>query len=240
MLETTPMKMTLLAALLVVSFVAAADPPAAGAKPYDYAKGGASECLTDSLGDERRHADGPPYWTVTCFSGTKQSPVDIDPSMLDVSCRNAVRSICVDQRMRAAADVRQVQRVDDVAQRAEHGPDECVALMRTVSPVKITDESPTKAEYIIRGGGLPADYKLAQVTFLFSKLPPKPSLQLHMHWAQGSECAGSEHTIGGRAYPMEIHLVHVKVGGSQRPPSCRWARRRRHRWPTGTPSSDSW
>ncbi|KAL7844365.1 hypothetical protein SRHO_G00229040 [Serrasalmus rhombeus] len=46
----------------------------------------------------------------------------------------------------------------------------------------------------IRGGGLPDTYK---------------AVQFHLHW--GSDCGpGSEHTVDGEQYPMEVHIVHIK------------------------------
>ncbi|NWX97161.1 CAH15 anhydrase, partial [Nothoprocta ornata] len=52
------------------------------------------------------------------------------------------------------------------------------------------------AEHIsIRGGGLPGTYR---------------ALQLHFHW--GSPAGnGSEHTLDGRQFPMELHIVHINV-----------------------------
>lgn len=47
----------------------------------------------------------------------------------------------------------------------------------------------------ISGGGLPSRFQAAQ---------------LHFHW--GSENSrGSEHQVGGRKYPMEIHIVHYNA-----------------------------
>ncbi|TNN54276.1 Carbonic anhydrase 4 [Liparis tanakae] len=47
----------------------------------------------------------------------------------------------------------------------------------------------------IRGGGLPGAYN---------------SLQFHLHWGNGSSVPGSEHTVNGKRYPMELHIVHIK------------------------------
>ncbi|KAI5096667.1 carbonic anhydrase 4 [Silurus meridionalis] len=46
----------------------------------------------------------------------------------------------------------------------------------------------------IRGGDLPATYK---------------AIQLHLHWGV-EDGLGSEHTIDGEQYPMELHIVHIK------------------------------
>ncbi|XP_061071575.1 carbonic anhydrase 15 [Conger conger] len=47
----------------------------------------------------------------------------------------------------------------------------------------------------VRGGGLPADYT---------------TLQLHFHWGSNST-NGAEHTVNGRRYPMEMHIVNMKT-----------------------------
>ncbi|KAM3615357.1 uncharacterized protein V6R79_000898 [Siganus canaliculatus] len=46
----------------------------------------------------------------------------------------------------------------------------------------------------ISGGDLNATYK---------------ALQLHLHWGKDGS-PGSEHTIDGEQYPMEMHIVHIK------------------------------
>nr|XP_046245483.1 carbonic anhydrase 4b [Scatophagus argus] len=46
----------------------------------------------------------------------------------------------------------------------------------------------------IKGGNLPATYK---------------ALQLHLHWGKDGG-PGSEHTIDGEQFPMEMHIVHIK------------------------------
>ncbi|KAG8001854.1 Carbonic anhydrase 4 [Nibea albiflora] len=46
----------------------------------------------------------------------------------------------------------------------------------------------------IKGGNLPTTYK---------------ALQLHLHWGKNGG-PGSEHTIDGERFPMEMHIVHIK------------------------------
>ncbi|XP_051530962.1 carbonic anhydrase 4-like [Myxocyprinus asiaticus] len=42
------------------------------------------------------------------------------------------------------------------------------------------------------------------------------SVQFHLHWGNGSSGPGSEHTVDGKKYPMELHIVnvHSKYNGS--------------------------
>jgi len=49
---------------------------------------------------------------------------------------------------------------------------------------------------ILRGGQLAGDYQI---------------LQLHFHWG-ANDARGSEHTVDGKEYPLELHVVHRKVG----------------------------
>ncbi|XP_062382480.1 carbonic anhydrase 6-like [Sardina pilchardus] len=48
----------------------------------------------------------------------------------------------------------------------------------------------------VSGGSLPTDYS---------------SLQFHLHWGNGSSVPGSEHTVDGKRYPMELHIVNAKT-----------------------------
>lgn len=50
---------------------------------------------------------------------------------------------------------------------------------------------PANAGITVKKGGLPGDFTL---------------LQLHFHWGDSST-KGSEHTVDGKAYPLEVHLV---------------------------------
>ena len=35
-------------------------------------------------------------------------------------------------------------------------------------------------------------------------------LQLHFHWGK-DDTRGSEHTLGGHTYPLEMHIVHTRT-----------------------------
>ncbi|RVE59583.1 hypothetical protein OJAV_G00189860 [Oryzias javanicus] len=37
------------------------------------------------------------------------------------------------------------------------------------------------------------------------------SLQFHLHWGNGTSTPGSEHTVDGKRYPMELHIVNSKA-----------------------------
>merc|ERR1712037_452457 len=51
-------------------------------------------------------------------------------------------------------------------------------------------------EGILTGGQLAGEYQI---------------LQLHFHWG-ANDARGSEHTVDGKEYPLELHVVHRKVG----------------------------
>ncbi|KAK1881124.1 Carbonic anhydrase 4 [Dissostichus eleginoides] len=65
-------------------------------------------------------------------------------------------------------------------------------IKNTGKTVKITLTSGIK----ISGGGLSEPYD---------------SLQFHLHWGNGSSVPGSEHTVNGKRYPMELHIVNSKA-----------------------------
>ncbi|KAJ0060159.1 hypothetical protein NL108_004007 [Boleophthalmus pectinirostris] len=47
----------------------------------------------------------------------------------------------------------------------------------------------------VKGGDLPGTYD---------------SMQFHLHWGNGASVPGSEHTVDGKRYPMELHIVNLK------------------------------
>lgn len=54
---------------------------------------------------------------------------------------------------------------------------------------------PESLDITVSGGGLDGTYQLAQ---------------FHMHWGS-TDCRGSEHTVDGKQYPLEIHYVHFNT-----------------------------
>ncbi|XP_063749946.1 LOW QUALITY PROTEIN: carbonic anhydrase 4-like [Eleginops maclovinus] len=65
-------------------------------------------------------------------------------------------------------------------------------IANTGKTVKVTLASGVQ----ISGGGLSDTYD---------------SLQFHLHWGNGSSVPGSEHTVNGKRYAMELHIVHSKA-----------------------------
>uniref|UniRef100_A0A673G8S7 Carbonic anhydrase n=1 Tax=Sinocyclocheilus rhinocerous TaxID=307959 RepID=A0A673G8S7_9TELE len=55
--------------------------------------------------------------------------------------------------------------------------------------IRLDDEKMT-----VQGGDLPGLYN---------------TIQFHLHWGNGSSSPGSEHTVDGKQYPMELHIVNV-------------------------------
>jgi len=51
---------------------------------------------------------------------------------------------------------------------------------------------------VLSGGPLEGEYKI---------------LQLHFHWGS-DDSRGSEHTLNGESFPIELHIVHTKVGAA--------------------------
>ncbi|KAE8284279.1 Carbonic anhydrase 4 [Larimichthys crocea] len=52
-----------------------------------------------------------------------------------------------------------------------------------------------KSGVSVSGGDLPTSYN---------------TLQFHLHWGNGTSVPGSEHTVNGKRYPMELHIVNIK------------------------------
>ncbi|XP_075948890.1 carbonic anhydrase 4-like [Anarhichas minor] len=66
------------------------------------------------------------------------------------------------------------------------------SITNTGKTVKVNFNSNIK----ISGGGLSEDYD---------------SLQFHLHWGNGASVPGSEHSVNGKRYPMELHIVNSKA-----------------------------
>jgi len=68
-------------------------------------------------------------------------------------------------------------------------------LVNNGHTAKLTTHHTSGAIPTMMGGGLPAKYAFAQV---------------HFHWGSNDE-QGSEHLVDGKAFPLEMHLVHYKA-----------------------------
>jgi len=77
---------------------------------------------------------------------------------------------------------------------AYYWPLDDVQLVNTGHTLQL--QSPELNRRIISGGGLNDEYSLQQI---------------HLHWAP-EDGNGSEHTFGGRHFPVEMHLVHAIRG----------------------------
>uniref|UniRef100_A0A8C6WW61 Carbonic anhydrase XVb n=1 Tax=Neogobius melanostomus TaxID=47308 RepID=A0A8C6WW61_9GOBI len=64
-------------------------------------------------------------------------------------------------------------------------------IENTGDTVKVNFDSGVR----VSGGNLPGTYD---------------SLQFHLHWGNGASVPGSEHTVDGKRFPMEFHIVSIK------------------------------
>ncbi|XP_074519909.1 uncharacterized protein LOC141785478 [Halichoeres trimaculatus] len=65
-------------------------------------------------------------------------------------------------------------------------------IENTGKTIKVT----LKSGLLVSGGALPE---------------PFDSLQFHFHWGNGTQTPGSEHTVNGVRYPLELHIVNSKA-----------------------------
>jgi len=68
------------------------------------------------------------------------------------------------------------------------------ALKNNGHTVQLDVATPGTGVGVLSGADLPEDYQI---------------LQLHFHWGK-TDARGSEHTLNGVEYPLELHIVHVK------------------------------
>lgn len=75
------------------------------------------------------------------------------------------------------------------------GFDDTTAMSKLVNTGKIVKVVFKAGRLSVSGGGLSGVYD---------------SLQFHFHWGNLSSGPGSEHTVDGKRYPMELHIVNAK------------------------------
>lgn len=72
---------------------------------------------------------------------------------------------------------------------------------RSVSAVFLPVAIMLKDDYFVRGAGLPGRFKAEKVEF---------------HWGPSNGSEGSEHSINGRRYPVEVGSIHYVYHMSKR------------------------
>ncbi|KAI2797462.1 Phospholipase A2 crotoxin acid subunit CA [Blomia tropicalis] len=121
-----------------------------------------------------------PDITVT---GLRQSPIDIQSSSTESGSNRTKRSLTGDDGSNAPLTI------DYSAITGSAG----LTLENTGHGWKLNIPDEIAAQCPITGGPLGSDqYRL---------------LQIHCHWGRDASC-GSEHTIDGKSFPCEVHLVH--------------------------------
>ncbi|XP_078081093.1 carbonic anhydrase 4-like isoform X2 [Mustelus asterias] len=84
-------------------------------------------------------------------------------------------------------------------------------LDKSLSPIKFEgyDDADTNKNWIIRNNGHSVQVALSgDINIKGGDLPGTyKAIQFHYHWGTASD-PGSEHTIDGEQYPMELHIVH--------------------------------
>jgi len=134
---------------------------------------------------------------VPACNGVKQSPIDIpakyggllpgsESTPLKMSNYAAVRFATFSNTGENHGDF---SKSDDRVSNGIFKNNGHTAQLDAVSPLGST-------QGILSGGQLSGDYQI---------------LQLHFHWG-ANDNLGSEHTVDGKMYPLELHVVHVKVG----------------------------
>ncbi|MEQ2166111.1 hypothetical protein GOODEAATRI_024308, partial [Goodea atripinnis] len=84
------------------------------------------------------------------------------------------------------------------------------------SPINIVSanasENAKLTEFIFQGyNSITAMTKIENTGKTGGDLPESyDSLQFHLHWGNGTASPGSEHTVDGKRFPMELHIVNSK------------------------------
>jgi len=136
--------------------------------------------------------DGPHTWAVDCHNamGRKQSPINIDPSHIETvsSLPDLVWHYDTTDCKRIC-NTGHGWKVDIVPTRDPSVPVTNLGLYKIMGDGCNSGEHHPQG---ISGGPLKDNYRL---------------VQFHMHWGRTDKC-GSEHTVNGRSFAGEIHLVH--------------------------------
>lgn len=146
-------------------------------------------CYSDSSCDEDAWKDHYP----NC-NGFRQSPIDVDFASTTASGTHSNGALTF-------GGYDQV-RVGVFSNTVEHN-NRRTSGVKSVTDNDLTNNGhtaqldvnmPGAGEGVLSGGPLSEDYQI---------------LQLHFHWGKTND-KGSEHTYDGMAFPLEMHIVHVK------------------------------
>jgi len=139
---------------------------------------------------------GPSCWGVhydTC-NGLKQTPIDIPAKYGGLLPGSESAPLTMSNYARVA-----FTKLSNEAEHYGEGDDRVTTgIFKNNGHTAQLDAEPTigATEGILTGGQLEGEYQI---------------LQLHFHWG-ATDSRGSEHTVDGKEYPMELHVVHRKVG----------------------------
>ncbi|XP_031417313.1 carbonic anhydrase 1-like [Clupea harengus] len=73
------------------------------------------------------------------------------------------------------------------------------------------DDNTTMSKIKNTGKTVKIDFKTGKLSVSGGALSTSyDTLQFHLHWGNQSSIPGSEHTVDGKRYPMELHIVNIK------------------------------
>ena len=140
-----------------------------------------------------RGQHGPAHWAGECGGGAQQSPIDI-PASEAVAADLGPWSLHNYDSLEAAQLLSQAEVVNN-GHTLKLSPGPMGHKLPAISGEELKIKCLIKHINQFAGAGLKNKYNFAQ---------------LHLHWGNTS-VAGSEHTVAGARFPLELHLVHYNA-----------------------------